>query len=106
MAASEPVASDHLAEDRWPARGTQAEDAHDAWLRALPLDLPTGTTSGAYPRLPQHDEARIDPQTKTVIFRRGETLVTCYDLSVVDTFHGHAARAAATEQYPELIHDE
>lgn len=105
MAATEPVASNHLSEDRWPNRGTPEGDALEAWVRARPLDLPEGRTCGAYPRLPPHDEARIDPETQTVIFRRDAVLVTCYDLQRVDTWHGHAARAAAKDQYPELIHE-
>jgi len=102
--------SRHLEEDRWPQRATPVEhrkfDPETAWARGHRLELPTGHTTGAYPRLPHHDEARIDPQTRTILFRRGGVLVTCYDLDVVTSYHGHAARAAVTKQHPELITDE
>jgi len=102
--------SRHLSEDRWPKRATPPQyrklDPRTAWARGHPLDVATGHTTDAYPRLPQHDEARIDPETRTVLFRRGQTLVTAYDLDVVTTFHGHAVRAAVADQYPELIQHE
>ena len=100
--------SQHLTEDRWPQRATPPEyrkfDPSTAWARGLELDIPQGHTTSAYPDLPLHDEARIDPVTRTVLFRRQGTLVTAYDLDTVTSYHGHAARAAVTEQYPELIH--
>lgn len=98
-------ASHHLTEERWPGRATLDRDVdpETAWYRAHDLDLPEGHTTGAYPRLPDHDEVRIDPQTRTVLFRRDDTLVTCFDLDVVDSYHGHAVRAAVREQYPEVL---
>lgn len=97
--------SRHLEEDRWPRRATLTRDVdpETAWCRAHPLQIPEGHTTGAYPRLPENDEARIDPETRTVIFRRNSVLVTCFDLDTVTSYHGHAVRAAVHEQYPELI---
>ncbi len=99
--------SRHLEEDRWPQRATPPEhrkvDPSTAWARGLELDVATGHTTSAYPDLPMHDEARIDPLTRTVLFRDDQTLVTAYDLDLVTTHHGHAVRAAVREQYPELI---
>ncbi|MCD2204379.1 hypothetical protein [Halobacterium sp. KA-6] len=99
--------SHHLSEERWPGRATLTRDVdpETAWYRAHPLDIPQGYTTGAYPRLPEHDEARIDPDTRTVLFRRSSVLVTCFDLDRVDTFHGHAVRAAVRDQYPEVLHE-
>lgn len=102
-------ASTHLEEDRWPQRATTPEyrklDPTAAWARGHSLDLPQGHTTGAYPTLPPHDEARIDPQTRTVLFERNSVLVTAYDVDVVTSYHGHAVRAAVEEQYPEVLHE-
>lgn len=99
--------SRHLEEDRWPQRASRPEDRNvdpiSAWARGHPLDVATGHTTSAYPDLPTHDEARIDPITRTVLFRDDQTLVTAYDLDLVTTHHGHAVRAAVRDQYPELI---
>lgn len=102
-------ASQHLLEDRWPQRATPPQyrklDPQTAWARANPLQLPQGRTTGAYPELPPHDEARIDPQTRTVLFARNDVLVTAYDIDTVTSYHGHAVRAAVRDQYPEVLHE-
>ncbi|WP_089650122.1 hypothetical protein [Halobacterium hubeiense] len=101
--------SEHLGEERWPGRATPSRDDVDpetAWYRGHPLEIPQGHTTGAYPRLPRHDEARVDPDSRTALFRRNGVLVTCYDLDTVTSYHGHAVRAAVHDQYPELINDE
>jgi hypothetical protein len=101
-----PVASYHLAEERFPERASGATVDHDAaWARGHQLDVPSSTAAGYRP-VPPHDEARVDPETRTVLFRRGETLVTCYDIDRVDHQHGHAVRAAVATTYPHLIDDE
>ncbi|MUV59950.1 hypothetical protein [Halobacterium sp. CBA1126] len=104
MAAAHPEVSQHLALQRWPQRGDPAHSPATAWARGRPLDV--SHASHGHARVPSHDEARVDPQTMTVLFRRGATLVTCYDLDDVSNDHGAAVVEATRIQYPELITDE
>jgi len=90
----DPVAaSHHLAEERWPQRAHPVDNLRDAWVRGERLELDDE-------RIPLHDEARYDAWTATVIFRRGDDLVTCYSVreELITNEHGAATREAVREQ--------
>lgn len=103
---SDIIASQHLEEDRWPQRATPNTGTPlEAWQRGYPLTL--SAAHMGQNRTPDHDEARVDPETMTVLFRVHGTLVTCYDLDQDPTNDaGRATLEAARAQYPELITDE
>lgn len=84
------VPSRHLREETWIRRGDPADTPLTAWERAEALDV------DADERVPYHDEARYDPLTQTVLFRREHTLVTCYSVAPehVTNDHGRAVREA------------
>lgn len=87
-------ASQHLICETWPQRGGSDTIPHAAWERGQPLEL---TDS----RIPNHDEARYDPVTRTVLFRRNATLTTCYSVDEEDVtnVHGEAVREAVESRY-------
>ncbi|QLG62865.1 hypothetical protein [Halorarum salinum] len=93
------VPSQHLREDRWPSRGGSGEDIHVAWRRARRLDL--RHAEDGIERVPAHDEARYDDVTEAVLFRRDDTLTTCYSvrLELITNDHGRAVREAVREQF-------
>jgi len=51
--------------------------------------------------VPRHDEARYDAQSDVVVFRREQTLKTCYGLDAehVTNIHGVAVAAAVDAQF-------
>lgn len=93
------VPSRHLREETWLRRGDPAGSVLNAWERAKPLDV-TAAEDGDE-RVPQHDEARFDPLTLTVLFRREHTLTTCYsvDPQHVTNDHGRAVREAVEASF-------
>lgn len=97
----EPTASDHLKWTTWPQRGTPKDSPRDAWRRAHDLDITHASHGRA--RVPSHDEARYDPNTQTVLFRRDSVLTTCYDLQNVTNDAGVAVRDAVEAQYSGLL---
>lgn len=66
-----------------------------SWERGLRLDVPDAAP------VPRHDEARYDAQSDVVVFRRGDTLRTCYGLTPehVTNIHGVAVALAVDTQY-------
>lgn len=92
-------ASRHLRDDTWLRRGDPADTVLTAWERGQPLDISEAPNGHAH--VPDHDEARYDPVTQTVIFRRNETLTTCYSVRREETASDHslAARQAVAATY-------
>ncbi len=66
-----------------------------AWERGLRLEVP------AEAPIPRHDEARYDARGDVVIFRREQTLTTCYGLrpEYLTDIHGVATAATVDEQF-------
>jgi len=52
-------------------------------------------------RVPNHDEARYDAKTESVLFRRDDTLTTCYSVrdEAITNDHGRAVREAVEVQF-------
>lgn len=92
-------ATQHLICETWPQRGDPNIKPHDAWERGLELDVSHAPHGEA--RVPGHDEARYDPVTETVLFRRVHTLTTCYSVREehITNDHGRAVREAVEAQY-------
>ena len=87
--------SDHAAR-MLRIRGTGATaSVVGSWERGLRVDIPAAAP------VPRHDEARYDAQSDVVVFRRGDTLRTCYGLSPehVTNIHGVAVALAVDEQH-------
>lgn len=91
--------SRHLRDDTWLRRGDPADTPLTAWERGQPLDVDAATNG--HQRVPDHDEARYDPVTQTVLFRRTHTLTTCYSVRKehVTNDHGRAVREAVEAAY-------
>ena len=66
-----------------------------SWVRGLRVDVPDEAP------VPQHDEARYDAQSDVVVFRREDTLRTCYGLTSehVTNIHGVAVALAVDAEY-------
>ena len=66
-----------------------------SWNRGLRLDIPTAAP------VPRHDEARFDAQSGVVVFRRADTLTTCYGLTPkhVTNIYGVAVALAVDAQF-------
>jgi len=94
-----PKITAHLGAVRWPMRGNAVEHPHHAWLRGEELDIAEAPHGHA--RVPRHDEARYDRESQTVIFRRGNRLVTCYSVreEMITNDHGRAVRQAVEAQF-------
>lgn len=100
--------SDHLRIDTWPARAdpdagvADVEGIRAAWRRGKRLNMAHAPHGHA--RVPDHDEARFDAETLTVLFRRGDTLVTCYSVAevAITNDHGEAVRQAVEAQFGEI----
>lgn len=92
------LASSHLRYETWPQRGDPEEHPRDAWDRAQPLPIPESA-----PVL-WHNEARYDPLTQTVLFRRNHTLTTCYSVrwESVTNVAGRAVREAVVDEFGAL----
>lgn len=95
-------ATGHLLSKRWPQRGDPAQHPQAAWTRGEVLDMHHAEDGVA--RVPDHDEARYDAETQTVIFRREDRLVTCYSVceAMVTNDHGRAAREAVEAQFGRI----
>ena len=91
--------SSHLGALRWPSRGIVTEHPWHAWVRAEELDISHADQGHA--RVPRHDEARYDQRSQTVLFRRGNTLTTCYSVreEFITNDHGRAVREAVEAQF-------
>lgn len=91
---STPVPTSHLRNDRWLSRGDPNTSVLNAWERAEPFDVAAAENGRA--RVPDHDEARWDQESATVLFRRQDDLVTCYSLEPhqVTNDNGRAVREA------------
>jgi len=89
----------HLNLQRWPQRGDPAQHPSQVWDRAEPLDM--SLAENGMERVPNHDEARYDEQTQTVLFRDEDRLVTCYSVveSAITNDHGRAVRQAVEAQF-------
>lgn len=92
-------ATKHLNLQRWPQRGDPAQHPTRVWDRGEQLDM--SHAQNGEDRVPDHDEARYDEQTQTVLFRCGDRLVTCYSIvdSMVTNDQGEAAREAVEAQF-------
>lgn len=99
MHESKIILSKHLCEERWPERGDESENLIDVWKRGADLDVYALPFSGK--DVPEHDEARFDKKTQTVIFRRGRVLVTVYNVTpeYVTNKEGKAVRSAVLKQF-------
>lgn len=66
-----------------------------AWNRGLRLEIPDAAP------VPRHDEARYDAQSDVVVFRRQQTLTTCYGLDAdhLTNILGVAVAAAVDAQF-------
>lgn len=95
------IATAHLRNETWPRRSGSTDPVHAGWERGQPLDV--GMAEDGTKRIPWHDEARYDPLTATVLFRRDHSLVTCYSVldEQVTNDHGRAAREAVEATYGE-----
>jgi len=94
--------SAHLGALRWPSRGNVLEHPWHAWMRGEELDVSHAPHGHA--RVPRHDEAGYDPESQTVIFRRGDVLTTCYSVreEYITNDHGRAVRQAVEAQFGEI----
>lgn len=100
--------TDHLRIDTWPARAdsdagvADVEGIRAAWARGERLNMAHAPHGHA--RVPDHDEARFDPETLTVLFRRDDVLVTCYSVreDAITNDHGEAVRQAVEAQFGQL----
>lgn len=91
--------SDHLINDRWPTRGDADTDVMTAWERAEQLDM--SVVPRVQRHVPDHDEARFDQESQTVIFRRNNTLTTVYSVRPdwVTNIEGRSVRSAVIKQF-------
>jgi len=66
-----------------------------AWQRGLQVAIPEGAP------VPRHDEARYDARAGVVVFRREQTLTTCYGLDAehLTNIHGVVVAAAVDAQF-------
>lgn len=66
-----------------------------SWKRGLRVAIPEAAP------VPRHDEARYDAQSAVVVFRREQTLKTCYGLDPehITNIHGVAVAAAVDAQF-------
>ena len=66
-----------------------------AWNRGQKVEIPRAAP------VPRHDEARYDAQSDVVVFRREQTLATCYGLDAehITNIHGVATAAAVDAQF-------
>lgn len=66
-----------------------------SWNRGLRVEVPDAAP------VPRHDEARLDAQSAVVVFRREDTLTTCYGLAPehLTNIHGVAVAAAVDAQF-------
>lgn len=92
-------ASCHLRNDTWPKRGDPSIDPIVVWDRSDELDV--SILPYADRQIPDHDEARWDARTQTVIFRRNDVLTTVYNVTDehVDTLAGLAVRQVVAKQF-------
>ena len=93
------TANDHLQHKRWPQRGDPKDDPLEVWERGRRLNMAHAPRGLA--RVPNHDEARYDSESQTVIFRRADRLVTCYSVRkpFITNDHGRAVREAVEAQF-------
>lgn len=87
--------SDH-ADRKLRIRGTgPTASVIGSWNRGLRVDIPAAAP------VPRHDEARYDAQSDVVVFRRKDTLTTCYGLDPehVTNIYGVAVALAVDAQY-------
>ena len=100
--------SDHLRLDTWSPRNPDAsgvgdiDDIREAWDRSQRLNM--AHAPRGYLRVPDHDEARYDAETQTVLFRRNDTLTTCYSVreEAITNDHGVAVRQAVEAQFGDI----
>ncbi|EMA69169.1 hypothetical protein C461_03302 [Halorubrum aidingense JCM 13560] len=83
------------ATDQFRIRATGGAAVATAWQRGLSVEIPEEAP------VPRHDEARYDARSDLVVFRRKQTLTTCYGLDSehLTNIHGVAVAAAVDAQY-------
>lgn len=86
--------TDHAAE-QFRLRATGGAAVATAWDRGLCVETPDEAP------VPQHDEARYDARSDLVVFRREQTLTTCYGLGPehLTNIHGVAVAAVVDAQF-------
>jgi len=94
----------HIRVDTWPPRArtdgvADVEEIRTAWERGQRLNMAHAPHGHA--RVPDHDEARYDARTQVVLFRRDDTLTTCYSVreDAITNDHGRAVRQAVEAQF-------
>jgi|GEM_PF-1953952 len=88
-------ASYHIGEQFRVRASSETVSVSTAWKRGLRVTVPAAAP------VPRHDEARYDARGDVVIFRREQTLTTCYGLAPahLTNIHGVAVAAAVDAQY-------
>ena len=83
------------ADGQFRIRATGGAGVATAWKRGLRIDIPDAAP------VPRHDEARYDATSDTVVFRREQTLTTCYGLSTeqLTNIHGVAVAAVVDAEF-------
>lgn len=86
--------TDHAAE-QFRIRATSGAAVKTAWERGLRVDVPDEAP------VPRHDEARYDARSDLVVFRREQTLTTCYGLEPehLTNIHGVVVAAVIDNQF-------
>ncbi|GAB7010419.1 hypothetical protein [Halorubrum trueperi] len=86
--------AEHAAE-QFRIRATGGAGVATAWQRGLRVEIPPEAP------VPKHDEARFDARSDLVVFRREQTLTTCYGLDAdhVTNIHGVAVAAVVDAQF-------
>lgn len=86
--------TDHAAE-QFRLRATGGAAVATAWERGLRIEIPDEAP------VPRHDEARYDARSDLVVFRREQTLTTCYGLDPehLTNIHGVAVAAVVDAQF-------
>ena len=83
------------ADGQFRIRATGGAGVATAWQRGLRIDIPQESP------VPAHDEARYDAASDTIVFRREQTLTTCYGLDAeqITNIYGVAVAAVVDEQF-------
>jgi len=97
MSAREPERrnSYHIRDQFRVRASSETSSVSAAWDRGQRLDVPDAAP------VPGHDEARYDARGDVVVFRREQTLTTCYGLAAehLTNIYGIAVAAAVDAQF-------
>ena len=85
----------HVDEQFRVRASSETTSVEAAWERGLRIDVPDASP------VPRHDEARYDARGDIVVFRREQTLTTCYGLrpAFLTNIYGIAVAATVDREF-------